>query len=234
MPIERLDVSAETKGGIALAGFGVALMALDAIVGDEGSDDLLRFGFGAGVAGAVLAATSLTSGSSAESPIESGTTSRGDVEFGLDAAGAVTLFTGDGGGDADPVISLNVPVQSARAGFFISPRVSIEPALGWNFVRVGGQTASNVAFGLRYLRHFREDLEGSRPYFGIGPAINAVGGSERRTWTQWLLHAELGAKTAVRDGLQIRAAVQYQHGFENDHFLASHALGFSLGFSVTT
>src|SRR4051812_21356978 len=68
-------------------------------------------------------------------------------EIGIDAA--VTFGLGNGGGTL-----VDIPAQSIRMGFFVSPVLSIEPTFGLRSVSGGGTTATVYNIGAGALYHF--------------------------------------------------------------------------------
>src|SRR6188472_4110340 len=73
--------------------------------------------------------------------------SKGTKEFGLD--GNLTF-----GLDEPHITILNIPVQRLRVGFFISPRISIEPYGALNWTHIDGADATNLSLGVGGLYHF--------------------------------------------------------------------------------
>jgi hypothetical protein len=82
---------------------------------------------------------------------------KGTIELGLDANLTVGL-------DDPHVTTLNLPVQRLRAGYFISPRISIEPYGAFNWTHIEGNDAVNLNLGVGGLYHFGSDPAKARWY----------------------------------------------------------------------
>ena len=96
------------------------------------------------------------------------------------SAGKVWELGADAGlsfGLDDPnVTQLQIPIQSIRAGIHVSPALSIEPFLGYNYLKVDGIDAiSQYQFGVGALYHFSENRTRSQLY--VRPSLAIVGAS---------------------------------------------------------
>jgi len=82
---------------------------------------------------------------------------KGTIEIGLD--GNLTA-----GLDEPHVTTVNLPVQRLRVGYFISPRISIEPYGAFNWTHVSGADAVNLNLGVGGLYHFGDNPAATRWY----------------------------------------------------------------------
>jgi hypothetical protein len=89
---------------------------------------------------------------------------QGDWEVGLDAALTHAIVS-----DADDVTSVDVPVARLRAGWFVSPIVSLEPSLAFSTTSVGEADVTHFAMNAAAHYHFSKDITKLRWY--VAPAI---------------------------------------------------------------
>ena len=82
---------------------------------------------------------------------------KGTMEFGVDGNLSVGL-------DDPNVTTLNIPVQRFRFGYFISPRISIEPYGAFNWTHVDDANSTNLALGVGGLYHFGDSTAKTRIY----------------------------------------------------------------------
>lgn len=149
---------------------------------------------------------------------------KGKVELGLDAGVEFSLN--------DPsTTTVQIPVGRFRAGFFMSDRVSFEPALSLNYLKVEGVDAvTQLGLDAGLLYHFgamdRNSQFYLRPVLGI--QYLDFGGLDG---TQFNAGAGLGVKIRGNDRMALRLEGAYLHGFESDNFSASDAIQLSIGFS---
>ena len=90
-------------------------------------------------------------------------------ELGADAGLGFDLAVPTGGAKTT---QLQLPLQSLRAGFFINPNWSLEPSLGYRYVKVEGLDAVSLyTIGFAGLYHFQTDRMQRqmylRPFLGI-------------------------------------------------------------------
>lgn len=94
------------------------------------------------------------------------------VELGLDAGLAMTL-------DDPRVMTLGIPAQQFRVGFYQSPTLSIEPTLAINYLDVEGiGDFSTISLGLGVLVFTKPDRSRSRVYFRPFGGFTKVSGGE--------------------------------------------------------
>jgi hypothetical protein len=122
----------------------------------------------------------------------------GPIELGVD--GALRIFLED-----PRVVTLDIPFDQFRVGFFTSPTLSVEPTLGLNFARSGGENFTAISLGVGFLFHFAADRGRSRTYFrpfGGFTSVSAFGTSES--------NAHLGLGFGVKTPLATRLASRFE------------------------
>lgn len=152
------------------------------------------------------------------------------------------------GGDASisyetesEVTSIAVPVQQVRVGVFFSPRLSLEPALGFNRASGGGGSASALDLSLGLVAHLTGVPVGPgqttslyvRPFGGLRRVAGRFEG-QGQSATQFQLGGGLGFKAPLISRLAARAEVFYAHGFDNNNFGSSNDVGLRAGLSFFT
>lgn len=142
------------------------------------------------------------------------------VEFGLDAG--VSFMSWDGEGDDSNTI-IGIPaitglgVAAIRMGFFVTPRVSIEPA--FSFARASSEGSSSTLFTLfpSVLYHFKDMDRIALPYVRLGGGLiyygssySYDGDSESDSETQFGLGGGVGVKIPFAE----TAFVRLEGGFD--------------------
>lgn len=146
------------------------------------------------------------------------------IELGLDAGIAIQL--------EDPgFVTVGVPIQAFRIGFFTSDAVSIEPRFSWTYLKPEGQDGTHLLDGeLGVPVHLSPPSAESRVYlrpFG-GISLISSGGSA----SQAHLGAGIGLKIpAGVEHLKFRLEAGYRHGFENDDYPTASTIYFQIGLS---
>lgn len=152
---------------------------------------------------------------------------QGGVELGMDAGLRLDL--------SDPsVTTFEVPIQSVRAGFLVTERISAEPAVGLSYFKFEGEDAV-IALNadLAALVHFGADGVRRGLYLRPVVGISFVDvGSE--SVSQFSAGAGVGVKLPLADQLAARVEASYRHGFENDDLLGTDVIGLSFGLSFFT
>lgn len=146
------------------------------------------------------------------------------VELGLDAGFGYKV-------NSPTVFTAAVPVQSFRAGFFTSDRLSIEPRLSWNLLAVDGEsTLASISGELGALIHFNANHDRPRGYIRPLVALNVItGGGE--TGTQVSAGGAIGVKLPVQDRLAVRLEGGFRHGFSSSDFAEASTVFAQIGFS---
>ncbi|HXV17230.1 MAG TPA: outer membrane beta-barrel protein [Gemmatimonadaceae bacterium] len=148
------------------------------------------------------------------------------IELGADAG--VTIGLGD-----NSFTTIDIPVQSFRAGFPISPRSSLEPKISLHVFSDNG-TSTDYRAELGWLYHF-----GSSRYPGayqragayVRPFAGLQGHSDGVSTTDGLLGAGLGFKMPLVSRLSGRFEANFAHLFGDSD---SNQLGLLAGLSFFT
>jgi len=163
------------------------------------------------------------------------------VELGID--GAITHRM-----DEPRLTVVQIPVASVRAGFFLSPAISFEPALGLvHASEEGSYTTTDLTLGLLY--HFRSNRSAPQPY--VRPFVEvahtsntivtvslADGSSSSRSDTFSTTATTLGAGLGIKLPIDRHFAARFEGNFgrtlEHQSIPAANELGFLFGFSFFT
>lgn len=146
-------------------------------------------------------------------------------ELGVDAG---LIFTLD-----DPrITTFSVPIQGIRAGFFVSPAISIEPSLRLNHISVSGAgSGTEYGLGLGLLYHFSTSRAANqmyvRPFIGVD---GASGGGQSNSVFNF--GAGFGVKIPVADRFATRLEANLAHS--SDSGVSQNAIGLLAGLSVYT
>lgn len=149
------------------------------------------------------------------------------IEFGVDAGVQFDL-------KSPKTTVVSFPVQTARVGFFVSDRLSIEPALSFNYFKPEGDDGTTIMQGrLSVLYHFSADL--NKPGFFIQPLVGLrhIGGGGSSN-TQFDAGGGIGFKAPVGSHMAFRLQGLYNHGFETDTVAASDVVSILVGISFYT
>ena len=148
-----------------------------------------------------LAALSILTLSASASAQRSG--SNPSPEIGMDAA--ITFGLGDNNGTV-----IDIPAQSIRMGFFVSPQLSIEPMFGLTSASGGGSTVTLYNIGAGALYHFSPSRAAKqfyvRPFIQIA-GVSASGSSD----SQALFGVGGGVKIPLRDRIASRFEANFAH-----------------------
>jgi len=149
------------------------------------------------------------------------------LELGLDAG---LQF-----GVEDPTsVTMSIPVQAVRVGFFLGDRASIEPSLSWNWFKFEGEDAFytlSANLGLNY--HFQADPERTRAYLRPLLGLARVGGGGADL-TQFQAGVGVGVKIPASNRLALRLEANATHGFETEDAGSGTAVGLLFGLSFFT
>ncbi len=159
---------------------------------------------------------------------------RGSTELGLDAGISWTFSSNLNVADAtttEDVVTVTVPVQSVRVGFFVSDRVQVEPSLGFVLVSVGDETLSQLSLGIDLLAAFASEPGAPAPYVTVGGLITSLDVGDD-TATQFGVSGGLGVRFPQGDRWAVRLEGGLARLFENEgEALAAWELFGTLGFS---
>jgi hypothetical protein len=146
------------------------------------------------------------------------------IELGLDAAVDYRV-------NSPHVTIIGLPMQDLRVGIGVTDRISFEPRLSLNYLKVEGSSASWVMnLGAGVLYHFTEIRRGAyvRPFVSWDH-IDAGGSSA----SQFSAGGGIGFKTGTGRVIG-RFEAEYAHAFKNNNFAASDDVVLLLGFSLFT
>jgi hypothetical protein len=133
---------------------------------------------------------------------------REGIELGIDLE--LTYSTDD-----PSVTVLSVPSGSVRAGFPVSPNISVEPRVSLQYAHVSGTSITLLDIQLGVLWHLSTDPARSsvyvRPFFGHTHAGGSFGSGDASS-----LGAGIGVKIPQGDRLAIRLEGGYQHSLDDD------------------
>jgi hypothetical protein len=176
-------------------------------------------------ANAQRSSNSAGNSASASTPLELGLD--GGPSFGMGGQNSATLF--------------DMPIQQLRAGFFVAPQWSIEPAIRFTRTSVGNVSDSRYAIGVGALYHFStthsENQVYARPYLNFIGANSTVQSSPTTTTTTSTSLAEMGAGLGVKipwkDRLAWRLEANMSH-YSKPYAGADNRLGLLVGMSYFT
>jgi hypothetical protein len=149
------------------------------------------------------------------------------IELGIDAG--VNIGLGDNSGTV-----ISIPAQSFRAGFPISPRVSLEPKIGINIFTGGDDTFTTYRGELGLLYHLGSDrYPGAYQRAGlyVRPFLGIVGFADGDSDSAGLLGAGVGYKFPIVSRLSSRFEANFEHQFGGGD---SNAIGLLAGLSFFT
>lgn len=162
---------------------------------------------------AAVATLVIASSASAQRGRAPASTSSGSqpIELGADAS----LGIGFGATTPDVnVTTFQIPLSQIRAGFFISPELSIEPSLGMQYASANGGSSSHYTLGVGALYHFStlrtEKQVYVRPFLNFESA-SASGGGTSNSATSLALGAGLGIKIPATDRFAWRLEANLAH-----------------------
>jgi hypothetical protein len=146
------------------------------------------------------------------------------LEFGADAAVTV-LF--------DPsAVVLTIPVAEVRAGYFVTPKIEIEPRLGLTAANGSGDSYTEVHLTLGALYHLTLSRAAAQTYvrpFASFSSVKFTGSSETRAGA---LGIGLGVKLPVGTRFAFRPELDFAHTFAGDDVEDESRVQLLLGFSV--
>jgi hypothetical protein len=157
------------------------------------------------------------------------------LELGLDGGPSF----GMGGQNSETLFDM--PIQQLRAGFFVAPQWSIEPAVRFTRSSNGGLSETRYAIGAGALYHFSAvrtqnqiylrpyvNLIGARSTYQLNPTTTATTST---SFTE--LGGGLGVKMPWKDRLAWRLEANMSH-YTKPYFGADNRLGLLVGMSYFT
>lgn len=169
----------------------------------------------------MVAVTALTLGGAAAAAAQR------PIELGLDAGVTFDL-------DDPKATTLSIPVQGIRAGFFLSDKLSIEPAVAFNWIKLSGEDAfSTLGLDAGVLYHFSTDASRSQLYIRPVAGLTRFGGGGESV-SQVTVGGGVGVKLPMAERMKLRLEGNIRHGLENDDVPSGTAVGLTVGFSFLT
>ena len=150
------------------------------------------------------------------------------LELGIDAG--VTF-----GLDDPNVTRVSIPVEAFRIGFFMTDRVSLEPAFSLQSISADDNDFTTYLVELGLLWHMRAMRSGAyvRPFMGVVGFSEDVGG-EDDSESQFFAGAGVGLKIPIQDRLAWRLEANFAHAFESGDTEGGSQIGLRVGLSFFT
>jgi len=180
----------------------------------------------------VLAALCLVSSSAVAQRRAASASSNAELpwEFGVD--GGLSFNRQSGGGTSVTTTVIQLPIPMIRAGVFLTPQVSLEPALGLSRISSSGASATTINLIVGVLYHFEPSRALNQPY--VRPFIDythfgGTGGGGSQTG----FGVGLGIKHPLKEHnrMGVRGEVNIAHYDTNPGTLT---IGFLGGVSIFT
>lgn len=176
------------------------------------------------VAAVALLALSTSASAQRRAPVSS--SENPSPEIGIDAG--LTFVTG-----TPSSTEISFPAQHIRLGLFISPVISIEPAVGLNRISSNGTSITSYTVGTGLLYHFSASRADNqfyvRPFVnlvGTSVSTNAPGGGTSSS------DLEFGAGVGIKMPLRDRLASRFEANIS--HLNGVNAIGLLAGLSFYT
>lgn len=146
-------------------------------------------------------------------------------ELGIDAGLVSSL-------DDPKVTVVQVPFQMLRAGFFISPAISIEPSLSLTSISVsGGGSGTDYALGVGMLYHFSTSRAASQMYVRPFIALDGASGGGQSS-SGFTFGGGFGVKLPINPRFATRFEGNIGHRTESG--VSQNSIGILAGLSVYT
>ena len=146
------------------------------------------------------------------------------IEFGADAS-VTALF--------DPgAVVLNVPVSAVRVGFFVMPRLELEPRLNLTVAKGGGNTFTEVELTFGVLYHLTPSYSQSQTYFRPFASFSSTKFSGSDGASAVAAGIGLGMKKPIGTRFAFRPELNFAHTFADDDVEDESRMQLLLGFSV--
>lgn len=128
-----------------------------------------------------------------------------------DCAGTSIVSTGG----AENGIFSGVGGSSIGVGFYLSPRLSIEPTVSFSRVSGGGTTFTIVSVGAAVPIYFAKSWGRKGLYLAPGFTYNSIDEDGEST-TQFMAGAAIGTKVRLNDMAALRLQANFDFGFPSD------------------
>lgn len=147
-------------------------------------------------------------------------------ELGVDAG---LIFTLD-----DPKTTVfSLPLQSVRAGFFLSPEISLEPSLRFNTVSVsGGGSGTDYSLGVGLLYHLSTNRAANQMYIRPFIALDGQSVSGAGSTSGFTIGGGFGVKMPINPRFATR--LEGNIGHRSSSGVSQNAIGLLAGLSVYT
>ena len=144
------------------------------------------------------------------------------VELGLDALYSYST-------DSPHLSTLVVPFSRVRAGFAISPNLTLEPSAALSHFSAGGADATNFTIGAGLLYHFNADRSAVQPY--VRPFVEYA--HSTATGAPNLSNSSVGAGLGVKIPVTERFKWRLEAGYAASNH-SSSGIRVLAGFSIFT
>lgn len=156
------------------------------------------------------------------------------IELGADAALSFGLGAPAGTSNTTDLV---IPVDQIRAGFFVSPALSIEPSLGLQYQSANGGSGTHYNLGVGALYHFSTVRSANqvyvRPFLNFESVSLSAGGTSTSA-TSVAFGAGLGIKMPAADRFAYRFEANIAHNNNNNFDDSPNRIGLLAGISYFT
>ena len=128
------------------------------------------------------------------------------------------VFSGLGGG-------------TIGVGFYLSPRLSIEPTISFSRLSTGGESLTIFGVGAAVPFYFAKGWGRKGPYLAPRGTYNSFSG-DGGSATQFTAGAAIGTKVPLNDMAALRLQASFDYGIESSDVNSTTAFGGLIGLSV--
>jgi hypothetical protein len=125
--------------------------------------------------------------------------------------------------------TIAIPVNQARIGFFISPTLSIEPAVSLTYQSAGGDNTRSVNADIAALWHFTGTRNTTQLFLRPVVGLSNSGGSDQDSETDFAAGGGLGVKIPMSDRVLFRGEGFYRRLFTDP---GRNLFGATFGLSI--
>src|SRR5581483_1476551 len=123
-----------------------------------------------------------------------------------------------------------IPAAAFRVGMFLSPRVELEPALGFERLSSGGESATQTDFSVGFPLYFTPNRRATQVF--VRPLVGWA--KESGVDAQFRFGGGLGVKLPIDPRLAFRLEGQILHANSNDDHDGYNQFGVLFGLSFYT
>lgn len=135
-----------------------------------------------------------------------------------------------------------LPVQNVRVGFYMSPKLEVEPFGALNYMHQDTNSGTALGLGVGALYHFSPSRASNqwyaRPFLDLNHSSDSFsqnGTTTTTSTTQWGLGAGFGIKMPLMDRIGSRFEVNFEHRFKDGTVAPSYdQFGLLAGLSYYT